>query len=34
VVEINDKNLKVGVTDKQGKQQTPTLDVVTVEKVN
>ena len=34
VVEINDKNLKVGVTDKQGKQQTPTLDVVTAEKVN
>jgi len=34
VVEINDKNLKVGVTDKQGKQQTPKLEVVTVEKVN
>jgi hypothetical protein len=34
VVEINDKTVKVSVTDKQGKQQTKTLDVVTVERVN
>jgi hypothetical protein len=34
VVEINDKTVRVSVTDKQGKQQTETLDVVTVERVN
>ena len=34
VIELNDKNVKVHVTDKRGKQQTETLDVVTVEKVN